>query len=139
MTITAQAFIDITPAGLATQVNAYLAPFVSGLSIYLIQCSIVMNALARRGAAQYQCLITTSNPVSPAPSLATPFVLEFLQAPNASAWNTAAAAVILSSQYAFTTGFRVISDVREPALLPEILAWSLTNATAGAGANYTPS
>ena len=138
MAIATQAFVDITPAGLATQVNAWLATFITSASVYVIQCSVVFNALARRGAGQYQCIITTSNPGG-VPSLATPFTLQFLSAGSALAWNTAAVAALLTPAYAFTTGFRVISDVREPALLPDILAWALTSATAGANANYVPS
>lgn len=138
MAIATQSFVDTTPAGLATQVNAYLATLIGASSVYVIQCSVIVNALARRGASQLQCIITTSNPGG-VPSLATPFLLQFLTAGNAAAWNTAAVAALLSSSYAFTTGFRVISDVREPALLPSVMAWSLTCATAGANANYIPS
>jgi hypothetical protein len=137
MTVSTKTFIDITTAGLAAQVNAFLAPLITTASVFVVQCSIIMNALERRGAAQYQCTITTTTGGSP-PSLATPFTLQFEQAGSAAAFDAATAAFLLTAAAAYSIGWRVISDVRDPSLLPMVLGWTLANATAGAGANYAP-
>lgn len=128
-------FIDITPTALAAQVNAYLASF-AGLSYYINQPSIIQNSMERRGQSQLQCIINIVTAGSP-PALATPFTLQFVQAKDATAFDLATAAVLALPGSAYSTSWRNISDVRVPATLPFVLGWALTNATVGAGANYT--
>lgn len=127
-------FIDITPAALQTQVNAFLAS-LAGQAYYVNQVSVIVNALQRRGAAQLQCTLSIVTAGSP-PTLATPFTLQFVQAANTALFDAATTALLALSGSAFSIGWRVVSDVRETANLPNILAWCLTNATVGAGANY---
>lgn len=127
-------FISITPTDLATQVNTYLAT-LAATAYYVVQVSIIMNAMQRRGAAQYQACITTTTGGSP-PSLATPFTLQFVQAKDAASFDAATAAFLLTPAAAYSIGFRVISDVRETGLIPFVLGWTLANTTSGAGANY---
>lgn len=127
-------FIDITPAGLAAKVNAYLAT-LAATAYFVNQVSVILGALQRRGVGQLQATISISTAGSPG-ALATPFTLQFVQAANADAFDLATAAVIALPGSAFSTGWRLISDVRDPGNLPLILGWALTNSTAGASANY---
>lgn len=127
-------FIDITPAALQAQVNAYLAS-LAAQAYYINQVSVLQCALERRGQAQLQCTLSIVTAGSP-PALATPFTLQFIQAKNAADFDVATTALLALSGSAFSTGWRIISDVRVPANIPFILGWALTNSTIGAGANY---
>lgn len=129
-------FIDNTLAGLTTQVNAFLATLIGGASVYILQVSVLMNAMQRRGGAQFQATISTTTSNTP-PALATPFTLQFISAPNPSAFDTATAVFLASGAASFCTGWRLFSDVRDTSLLPAVTAWALANATVGAGANYS--
>ena len=124
---------DLT--ALAADINAYLAPLIAGASVFILGLDIVLNLQDRALGTEYQATLTIED--DSAPAVATPFVVVFLSESNTTDLDAAYVTYYAANPAAFQTAARNVSKIT-PSRLNRLDTWILTNATAGASANYTP-
>lgn len=120
---------------MASLLNAYLAPLIAGASVFIIGLDMVLNLQDRNLGTEYQATLTVET--TAAPAVATPFEVVFLSEKNVTDLDAAYVTWYAANPTAFKTAARNISKIT-PSRLTQIDTWILTNATAGASANYTP-